>query len=62
MEYVERFLEHSAEFTKEEFIELLKLAGNEAAVKRLADEAVRIRKEVYGTAVFIRGLIEFTNY
>ena len=27
-----------------------------------ADEAVRIRKEVYGTDVYTRGLIEFTNY
>ncbi len=28
----------------------------------LAEEAVRIRKEVYGTDVYTRGLIEFTNY
>ena len=27
-----------------------------------ADQAVRVRKSVYGTDVFTRGLIEFTNY
>lgn len=27
----------------------------------LADEAVRLRQEIYGTDVYVRGLIEFTN-
>ncbi len=28
----------------------------------LAEEAVRVRKEIYGNQVFVRGLIEFSNY
>ena len=34
---------------------------DEEIIERLAREAVRIRKEIYGNAVFIRGLIEVSN-
>lgn len=47
--------------SKEEFITLLN-TYDEDVMKRLQDEAVRIRKEYYGDKVFLRGLIEFTNY
>lgn len=33
----------------------------EAAAKNLADRAVKVRKEIYGSSVFIRGLIEISN-
>lgn len=57
----EKFI-NNPDFTKEEFIELLKCADDPEAVKMLAEEAVRIRKQHYGDEVYIRGLIEFTNY
>ena len=34
---------------------------NENAARMLADRAVKIRKEIYGNAVFVRGLIEISN-
>lgn len=46
---------------KEEFVELLS-QYNEEDAKRLKEEAVRIRKSLYGKKVYARGLIEFTNY
>ena len=48
--------------TREEFVELIKMADDPQVDALLAEEAVRIRKEVYGTDVYTRGLIEFTNY
>ena len=48
--------------TREEFAELIKMADDPQVDALLAEEAVRIRKEVYGTDVYTRGLIEFTNY
>ena len=48
--------------TREEFVELIKMADDPQVDALLAAEAVRIRKEVYGTDVYTRGLIEFTNY
>lgn len=61
MELVEKLIRQH-ELTKEEYVELLKQYDNEEVVNRLAQEAVRLRKENYGEKVFIRGLIEFTNY
>lgn len=61
MELVEKLIRQQ-ELTKEEYVELLKQYDNEEVVNRLAQEAVRLRKENYGEKVFIRGLIEFTNY
>ena len=42
--------------------EHLILNRDEDARKLLAENAVAVRKKIYGTDVFIRGLIEFTNY
>ena len=42
--------------TWEEFAELIKMADDPQVDALLAEEAVRIRKEVYGTDVYIRGL------
>lgn len=50
------------ELNKEEYIQLLQCADDEAVRKLLRDEAVSLRREYYGTKVFTRGLIEFTNY
>ncbi|MCD8231667.1 MAG: [FeFe] hydrogenase H-cluster radical SAM maturase HydE [Clostridiales bacterium] len=47
--------------TKEEYAELIRAYEDENLAKRLADEAVRLRREIYGDAVYVRGLIEFTN-
>lgn len=49
--------------TKEEFTELILCGEAEDTVRqRLKEEAVRLREEHYGRDVYIRGLIEFTNY
>ena len=60
MELAEKLIRKST-LTKKEFAELLGQYEDENLRKRLADEALRIRKEIYGADVFIRGLIEFTN-
>ena len=57
----ERFIENP-DFTKSEFVELIKCAEDPEAVRRLKEEAVRIREIYYGKKVFTRGLIEYTNY
>lgn len=57
----ERFIENS-DFTKPDFVELIKCAEDPEAVRRLKEEAVRIREIYYGKKVFTRGLIEYTNY
>lgn len=48
--------------TRQDFGELLSGFGEPQITEYLAREAVRIRKQYYGTKVFTRGLIEFTNY
>ena len=50
----------SHSLTEEEYRELIELRDEEAAL-RLRKEAVRLRKEIYGDSVFIRGLIEVSN-
>ena len=57
----ERFIENP-DFTKSEFVELIKCAEDPEAVRRLKEEAVRIREIYYGKKVFTRGLIEYTNF
>ena len=47
--------------TEKEFAELLGQYQDEGLRKRLAEEALRIRRLYYGNDVYIRGLIEFTN-
>ena len=47
--------------TKEEFCELIKKRGKET--ERYARKlACQVREKVYGNQIYIRGLIEFTNY
>jgi len=46
--------------TVEEYEYLIEKRNSEAT-KFLASEAVRVRKEIYGDTVFIRGLIEISN-
>ena len=46
-------------FTEEELKHLIE---DEAANEALATEADAVRRQVYGDTVFVRGLIEFTNY
>lgn len=48
--------------TREDFIELLGFYDNLKIREQLREEALRLRKQYYGSRVFIRGLIEFTNY
>ena len=49
------------ELSKKEYIMLLK-DHNAVMRERLKKEAVRLRKKYYGDKVYVRGLIEFTNY
>ena len=62
MNVVDRFIEEH-NLTEEEFAKLIRLAQvDETVAERLKAEAVKIRKRYYGTEVYTRGLIEFTNY
>lgn len=61
MDLAEKLIQNH-ELTRQEFKELLQQYENESIAQRLSDEALRIRKKIYGTAVFTRGLIEFTNF
>ena len=54
-------LEKEYFLTDEEFMALLEDDSKETAVF-LAERATAVKKEIYGTDVYIRGLIEFTNY
>lgn len=47
--------------TKEQLACLLH-AGDETEIQELKDAAAQTAKEIYGNQVYIRGLIEFTNY
>lgn len=49
------------ELNRQEFTELLHQYEDEKTAQRLADEALRLRRKIYGNAVYTRGLIEFTN-
>ena len=61
MTIVDKFLrQHS--LTEDEYLELLQYWQDSDVVKRLSEEAVKLRKQHYGDKVFTRGLIEFTNY
>lgn len=54
-------LEKEHFLTDEEFKALLEDSSKETA-DFLAERATAVKKEIYGTDVYIRGLIEFTNY
>ncbi len=53
-------LEEEHALTKGEYVELLGGMGDESAIL-LAEKARRIREEIYGKEVFVRGIIEFSN-
>ncbi len=61
MDIIDKLIENHG-LTKEEYIELLEGWENPSTARRLSDEAVRVRRLFYGTKVYTRGLIEFTNY
>ena len=46
--------------SKSELIELINC--DEAAAKRLCSLAEKVRRENYGYDIYVRGLIEFSNY
>lgn len=48
--------------SKEEYIILLKNWKDPAIQKRLQEEASRLREQYYGNKIYVRGLIEFSNY
>lgn len=61
MEIVQKLID-GKKLTREEYIDLLQFMDDEEMAKKLAGEAVKIRKKYYGNKVYTRGLIEFTNY
>lgn len=52
----------NGQLEREEYVQLLEKAGDGQVREYLAGEAVKLRKKYYGDQVFIRGLIEFSNY
>ena len=61
MKAVDKLIQRQ-KLTKEEFIEILKQQDDPDIRELLKDEAIRLRKHYYGTKVFTRGRIEFTNH
>lgn len=59
---VERFVRNHRLADGEEYRILLECLKEPAAAEYVRAEAVRIRKKYYGKNVYVRGLIEFTNY
>lgn len=59
-DYIDR-LERTGELEREEWIELLNQFDNEIR-EYAAEKARKIAQSVYGKRIYIRGLIEFTNY
>ena len=54
-------LEARRVLTRQEFLTLIE-SRNEELAAYLFQKAVALRRRHYGTDVYIRGLIEFTNY
>ena len=48
--------------SKKECLELFSLFDVPESMEYIKEEAIKIRKKYYGTKVFTRGLIEFTNH
>lgn len=61
MEITEKFI-RERKLSKIEYVRLLEEAEQEEVRQRLREEAQKIRQQYYGDKVYIRGLIEFTNY
>lgn len=61
MDVVDRFLEKRT-LSQEEFVCLLQQSEDEKVRETLRREALALCRRYYGNKVYIRGLIEFTNY
>ncbi|OUQ66786.1 [FeFe] hydrogenase H-cluster radical SAM maturase HydE [Eubacterium sp. An11] len=61
MDIVSRFLKERT-LSEEEFVLLLQQSGDAAVRETLRREALALCRNYYGNQVYIRGLIEFTNY
>ena len=61
MDIIDRFI-RDPYLSREEYAALLQASEEPQAAARLAAEALRLRRKYYGDAVYVRGLIEFTNY
>lgn len=59
---VERFVKNHKLENREEYRELLKHLEDPEAAEYVRVRAVKLRERHYGRAVYVRGLIEFTNY
>lgn len=59
---VERFVRNHKLENREEYRQLLECLEEPEALEYLRAEAVKQRERYYGRKVYIRGLIEFTNY
>lgn len=58
---VDTFL-HTGNLTGEQFVLLLNHAHDREVFSVLQQKAMEVRRQYYGDKVYIRGLIEFTNY
>lgn len=61
LELAEKLIRQSC-LEKEEYIELLSAYNDEETLVCLRKEADRLRRKYYGNKVYMRGLIEFTNF
>lgn len=61
MTVIEKFITQHT-LSKTEYIELLNTWTDKKVQERLTQEAAALRQKYYGNKVFVRGLIEFTNY
>lgn len=59
---VERFVRKHRLADRKEYRALLESLEEPTALEYLTAEAVKLRKKYYGEKVYVRGLIEFTNY
>ena len=61
MGIAEKFIKQG-QLDQEEYPELLKLYKDQKTIDLLKQEAVRIQKKYFGSKIYTRGLVEFTNY
>ncbi len=60
MEIVEKLIAQQ-QLSQTEYCHLLSCREDETVIKRLREEAFRLRRLYFGDTVYVRGLIEFTN-
>lgn len=61
MEIARRFIKERI-LSRDEFVLLLQQSGDADVREMLRQEAFALCRKYYGNKVYIRGLIEFTNY